>query len=154
MGRGFDETGEKGVYLGSVGKGECHLEFVSMKTRRYEDLQILAGEDARAAIEAALAHDTQDDIYRIRLVGEAEEINVRELYAELSPRFWSLILENNTIPKRELWAGAQDDTLRGLFLRELKAQYDKADTEDMRRKIALAARLGLDAMEGREVQAF
>ena len=43
-----------------------------------------------------------------------------------------------------------EDTLRGLFLRDLKAQYDGAEDEQLRRRIAQAARFGLAAMEGRE----
>ena len=38
----------------------------------------------------------------------------------------------------------------GLFLQALKAQYDAAQTEADRRKIALAARCGCAAMDGRE----
>ena len=44
----------------------------------------------------------------------------------------------------------REDTLRGLFLQALKAQYDAAQTEADRRRIALAARCGCAAMDGRE----
>ena len=36
------------------------------------------------------------------------------------------------------------------FLKDLKEQYDRAEDEETRRCIALAARSGLAAMEGRE----
>ena len=50
-------------------------------------------------------------------------------------------------------ADAADDTLRGLFLQALKAQYDAAPDDAVRRTIALAARLGTAAMDGREMDA-
>ena len=57
---------------------------------------------------------------------------------------------DQTVPKRELWAAASEDTLRGLFLRELKQRFDAAEDEEDRRKLAMAARFGLAAMEGRD----
>ena len=54
------------------------------------------------------------------------------------------------MPPVDLWAQADADTLKGGFLRTLKAHYDAASPEQ-RTVIARAARLGLDLMEGREV---
>ena len=59
-------------------------------------------------------------------------------------------MRDETRPRKDLWQDAADDTLRGLFLQALKAQYDAAQTEADRRKIALAARCGCAAMDGRE----
>ena len=70
----------------------------------------------------------------------------------LAPRFYALTIRDETRPRRSLWAGAGDDTLRGLFLQALKAQYDAAD-DTARSRIALAARLGTAAMDGREDEA-
>ena len=72
------------------------------------------------------------------------------LYAALEPRFYALSLRDKTVPPVDLWAQADADTLKGGFLRALKARYDAASPEQ-RPVIARAARLGLDLMEGREV---
>ena len=152
IGRGFDETGDKGAYLVTLDAGVCKLDFLPLGARTYERLSVnLTGaESAQAAIEAVLPAHTKDSIFRILLTCEAEAPDLRELYEALSPRFFSLSLRDETAPLRAIWDGAEDDTLRGLYLRQLRDQYAKADGET-RRMIALAARLGSAAMEGREL---
>jgi DNA repair exonuclease SbcCD nuclease subunit len=54
LGRGFDETGEKGIIIGAVGKGICELEFCPRKGRRY-GLVTGALSGAADAAEAVLA---------------------------------------------------------------------------------------------------
>ena len=62
-----------------------------------------------------------------------------------------LELRDRTRPARSLWARAGEDTLRGLFLRELKARYDAAPDEAAREQVVLAVRFGLAALEGRDL---
>ena len=150
MGRGFDELGQKGAYLGEVSDSGVRLDFLPLHGRSYEILRVEAGDDALAAVTAALPEDTQNDIYRVILTGEAEPVETAALQAALAPRFYALTIRDETRPRRALWEGAEEDTLRGLFLQALKAQYDAAQTEEDRRKIALAARCGCAAMDGRE----
>ena len=45
MGRGFDELGEKGVYLGTLDASGCKLEFCPLSGRKYEILTVPAGDD-------------------------------------------------------------------------------------------------------------
>ena len=149
-GRGFDECGEKGVYKVTLDKSGCRTEFVPLRTRKYEILSVEAGDDALTSVSAALPADTQDDCYRILLTGESDAIDLPALEAALAPRLYSLSLRDCTVPKQALWAAAGEDTLRGHFLRDLKAQYDHAGDEDLRRKIAAAAKLGTALMDGRE----
>lgn len=155
MGRGFDELGEKGVYLGEISDDNAlTLTFCPLGGRRYEILCVEAGEDALSSIEQALPDGTQDDIYRIILTGESRPIDTRALEQALEGRFFGLSIRDETRPKRDIWQDVGEDTLRGLFLRQLRAQYDRAPDDEARRQIALAAKLGLDAMENRlEVEA-
>lgn len=150
MGRGFDELGEKGAYVGEISDaGEVTLRFLPLGGRKYEILTLEPGDDALCAVEAALPAQTQADIYRIILKGEAAPVDLPALRQALEGRFFGLSLRDETRPKQELWQGAGEDTLRGLFLGKLRAQYDAAEDEETKRTIALAARLGLAAMEGR-----
>lgn len=151
MGRGFDETGGKGAYFGTLGQDGCALEFCPLPGRKYEILTVQAGADPRSSVEAALPADTQSDIYRIVLTGEADEPDVRALYEALAPRFWSLDIRDETTPRRDLWAGAGEDTLKGLFLQKLRQAMRSAPDERNAPLCELAARLGLSCMEGREV---
>ena len=150
MGRGFDELGQKGAYLGCITDESVTLEFLPLHTRKYEIVRVDAGDDALAAVTAQLPSDTHEDIYRIILTGEAAPVSLGALQAALAPRFYALTLRDETRPRRALWAQADADTLRGLFLRTLREQYDAAPDDQTRRTIALAARLGTAAMDGRE----
>lgn len=53
--------------------------------------------------------------------------------------------------RREVWDRCGEDTLRGLFLEELRRQYDAAPDDGARRRIEQAARFGAAAMDNREV---
>lgn len=152
MGRGFDELGRKGVYLGEISESGVRLAFLPLPGRKYEILQVAAGDDAKSAVEAALPADTQEDIYRVILTGEAEPVSLSALYAALAPRFYALTIRDETQPKKALWDGIEEDTLRGLFLQALKARYDAASEENEERTIVMAARLGAAAMDGREAE--
>lgn len=153
MGRGFDELGQKGAYLGRITDAGVQLDFLPLPGRKYEILRVDAGDDALAAVGAALPERTQDDIYRVILTGEAAPVDLQALQAALAPRFYAVAVRDETRPRKDLWQDAADDTLRGLFLQALKAQYDSAPDDAARRTIALAARLGTAAMDGREMDA-
>ena len=152
-GRGFDELGQKGAYLGRITDAGVQLDFLPLPGRKYEILRVDAGDDALAAVGAALPERTQDDIYRVILTGEAAPVDLQALQAALAPRFYAVAVRDETRPRKDLWQDAADDTLRGLFLQALKAQYDAAPDDAARRTIALAARLGTAAMDGREMDA-
>ena len=149
MGRGFDETGPKGVYLGQLDEAGCRLTFRPLDGRRYETLAVAAGDDPLAAIEAALPPDTARDIYRIRLTGPCPPPDLAALREALAGRFFSLDLRDETTRPRSLWEGRGQDSLRGLFLDALAA---REGVEPALRD--LAARLGLAALEGREEDAL
>ena len=126
MGRGFDELGQKGAYLGEVSDSGVRLDFLPLHGRSYEILRVEAGDDALAAVTAALPEDTQNDIYRVILTGEAEPVETAALQAALAPRFYALTIRDETRPRRALWEGAEEDTLRGLFLQALKSRWPRA----------------------------
>ena len=69
----------------------------------------------------------------------------------LSGRFFALQLRDETTVRRDLWDKCGEDTLRGLFLQELRRQYDAAPDDAVRRRIEQAARFGTAAMDDREV---
>ena len=149
MGRGFDETGEKGVLLGTLDESGVKLEFLPIPGRRYEILDVPVGDDALSAVLTALPPDTSEDIYRIRLTGESDPPDLRALYESLKARFFALTLRDCTVPRADLWAAAGEDTLRGQFLSALRAKLETAG-EAEKAIILQAARLGLDAMRGGE----
>lgn len=152
-GRGFDELGDRGFLFGEVGPGDAGLRFVPFARRRYciADVDITEG-DALSALERTLPHDTESDIYRLRLTGTpAQPPRLALLEDALEGRFFALQLRDETTVRREVWDKCGEDTLRGLFLQELRRQYDAAPDDETRRRIEQAARFGTAAMDNREV---
>lgn len=154
-GRGFDELGEKGFYQGSIGKeGRISLEFVPFAQRRYEVLEVdVTGRSPRSAVEAALPEDTARHLYRIVLNGETGEggTDVRGLQEALADRFYALEIRDRTHIAEDIWARMEEDSLRGLFLRELRQRRQGAESEAEREAVDQAARFGLAALDHRDL---
>ena len=154
-GRGFDELGEKGFYAGVLeDSGAVSLTFVPFAGRKYEILEVhVTGQDPRTAIEAALPLDTSRDLYRIILTGEtgAGGVHPSALQEALAGRFYTLEIRDRTHLAEDLWARAEEDSLRGLFLKDLKARLDAAETDEVRQQITMAARFGLAALDHRDL---
>lgn len=150
LGRGFDECGEKGVYIGTLTDKECNLEFHPLPGRRYEILTVACKEDPLQDILRLLPADCSRDIYRIYLTGECDEPDLRSIYLSLEDKFYALHLKDKTTRKVNIWADAGEDSLRGQFLATLQEKLSAAATEEEQQIILLAAELGLRAMEGRE----
>lgn len=150
-GRGFDEPGDRGVLAGYVDTEGAALRFVPLCRRRYLILEAdVTGKSPGEALEAAAPGS--EDICRIIFTGETDEagIDLPALESAYRDRFYSLELRDRTRPAQSLWKRAGEDTLRGLFLREMKRRYDAAPGEEAREQITLAVRFGLAALEGRD----
>lgn len=153
-GRGFDELGEKGFYEGTLDGGSVALRFVPFARRRYEILEVdVTGKSPRAAVEAALPEDTAKHLYRILLTGETGEggVDTAALTEVLSDRFCALDIRDHTRMAEDIWQRAEEDSLRGLFLRELRAKRAAAKTEEERELVDRAARFGLAALDHRDL---
>ncbi len=152
MGRGFDETGEKGFLRLELSEKACDGEFVPLPGRRYEILpvDVTGAESLLSAVEAALPAEAKAHVYRILLRGQwPEKPKTEALAAALAGRCFHLELRDETRILADLWEDAGEDTLRGNFLRILKKKYDAAPEEE-RAAITLAARFGLAALDYRE----
>ena len=150
-GRGFDETGVKGVILGEVNRGApVRIEFYPLSARRYEMVSVEVGSDPLAAIRAALPPDTARDIYRITLTGESEPLDIRELASTLRTQFYQLTLRDETVRHVDIWSDLEEDSLRGLFLRRLREQWEAAEDPQTRQTCELAVRFGLAALDEKE----
>ena len=152
LGRGFDETGEKGLILGQAEGQACSIRFQPLSGRRYEILpvDVTEAESLEGALRAALPADASGQIFRLILRGEWEEKPALEALEEaLKDCCWHLSLRDETRLRQDLWEKAGEDTLRGNFLRILRERYQTAE-EAEKEKIMLAARFGLAALDYRE----
>ncbi len=150
-GRGFDELGEKGFLFGEVSEEGASMQFVPFARRRYERMEVdITGGEAYEKSARAL-QGRSDDICRLVLTGSVEApIDSEALREKLRPLCWELELRDETQIERDLWSGCGDDSLRGLFLENLRRRYDAAPPEE-RATIERAARFGLAAMEDRDI---
>lgn len=154
-GRGFDELGEKGFYEGTAADdGTVEVSFVPFARHRYACLEVdVTGQDPRAAVEAALPDHTDQDLFRILLTGETGEqgVDVDALQEALRGQFYALELRNHTVMSEALWSRAGEDSLRGMFLRELLERRTQAETAEERELVDRAARFGLAALDHRDL---
>jgi len=145
MGRGFDETGAKGVYLTEVDANGVSVQFRHLDVPRYEILQLPVEQ-----VRSKIPQDARQHHYRIQLTGTGPEPDLAALRRELEGYFASLQLEDMT--QRPLpVVGAAEDTLSGLFVKNLQTALEQAENEAERNRIALALELGQKILQGREV---
>ena len=138
MGRGFDECGEKGVLYVELEKGRFETTFLPLNNPKFEVFTCPA--------EALhLPPGTEQTLCRLILTGESDPVDVSAVEQALQDRFLYLEIRDETTPRRNIWEACGEQTLRGLALSRLKAQYDLGDTA-----AELAARYVLAALEGRE----
>ena len=147
-GRGFDETGDKGVLAVTVGDdpGDLTARFVPLAGRRYEivEADVTGAESAREALEAVLPAQPCGHCCRILLTGQRSfgPPDLADLAALAQPYYYSVTLRDQTRELRDLWERAGEDSLTGLVLRRLKA--------DGGEEARLAARFALAALENGE----
>lgn len=165
-GRGFDELGPKGALIVSfdesvqlgitsldgppmapidMGTQPVAAKFVPVCRRQYR-IEIVDVSE----FSAALPQGEDPDLVRLLLTGESPDApDLAALTAQATPHFFHVELRDRTTLPAVLWARAEEDSLTGLFLREMRARLGSAD-EGERDKLLLAARFGLAALEGGE----
>ena len=151
-GRGFDETGDKGFLYGEITPEKVELEFIPFAPRRYQSVTAdITDRDPADAVRQALDPDCGQDVCRVLLTGSRREnFSLSALTSELSGLCAALELTDETYPEEDVWARCGEDSLRGLFLQNLRARYDGAD-EGEKRQLLQAARFGLAALDNRDL---
>ena len=150
-GRGFDELGDKGFLAGQVSPEGAELQFVPFARRRYRIMEVdVTDGDPAALVSAALPAGTEEDIYRVVLTGSpAAPVSPERVQSALSGRCCALQVRDKTTARQELWDKCGEDTLRGLFLQQLRSTCG-ADPQSQR-LMEQAAAFGLAAIDDREV---
>ena len=153
-GRGFDELGEKGCLWVTVDGASVEAAFLPLARRRYRlvEVDVTGADNPGDALLPALPADAGDDILRVALTGESgvEGLGVAALGRRVVTRRWSAQVLDRTAVRRDLWSRAEEDTLTGLFLRQMRLRLERAADGDERERLELAVRFGLAALEHRE----
>lgn len=146
MGRGWDETGDKGVCIVTL-EDAANVQAVSLDTVRFFDLEADVGADPVAALESLLPPQGSRDFYRIALTGNAD-VDLKSICKEF-PDFPNLFLLDKTEPPIDLWENTDSDTLEGMYFQLLHRAME--EQPENARQIQLAAEISRKLLDGREV---
>ena len=136
-GRGFDETGDKGVYAGMAGRRFSHIEFIPLNGRRYySDKTDLSGcvvtDDFRKAILEFLKNNYgehfKDNIYDITIGGALPKgvmPDISSISKLLMEDVHYVRLTDRTTTELDIAALMKDTTLRGAFVRTVASKIEK-----------------------------
>jgi len=141
MGRGWDEIGERYVYVVTL-EDSADIRQIPMGTVTFHTLEAEVGQDTLGAVEALLPGAGSEDFYRITLTGTGSP-NLEALQRQLAC-FPNLELRDRTEPPVDLWEAVEEDSLRGTFFRLLQASRDP--------RAELAAQISQKLLMEREVR--
>lgn len=143
MGHGYDETGERGVYIVTI-EDKAQAQFVPLDLPRFYNWETEVMTDPMDAVRALLPPVGNEDFYRITLTGECPPFDPADLAL---PEFPNLTLRDRTEPPTDLWGSINEDSLEGLYFRLLHEAMEDTDPEI----VELAAKISRRILDGREV---
>jgi DNA repair exonuclease SbcCD nuclease subunit len=149
MGKGFDETGIKGVCIAEI-EDSVSVRFLAVEGPRFYDYTVPALADPAEAVGVLLPPQGSRDHIRVRLTGETTAGATDGLALGFADWPNLTILDETTVPGN-VWDRAGEDTLTGLFFRILRDGAKESDP-DTAATLELAARIGRKILEGREVE--
>lgn len=142
MGRGFDETREKGVYIVTLDEN-VSCRFVELDTPRFYSL-----EAEEAELFDLLPAAGNEHFYRVTLTGTVE--SPLEAVQKRLLDFPNLELTDCREDPKDLWQIAGEDTLEGRYFSLLKEKLDAADPE-LAEELRLAAEISRKLLDGKAV---
>lgn len=138
MGRGFDETGEKGVLIVTLAES-AEARFVPLPLPRFYWLQATK-QDLAAQLPAA----PTGDHYRVDLTGEWDSPDLEALKRQFA-HIPHLQLRDHTVMPIDLWQNAGADSLEGVYFALLR------DSDALPSVREQAARISRQLLSGQEV---
>ncbi len=143
MGRGYDEPGEKGVYIVTL-EDTASLTFRPLDAVRFYDLEARSD-----ALNTVLPPVASGDYYRVTLVGACDAPDLAAIRAEYA-HLPNLTLRDRTVRPVDVWGSLGDDSFEGVYFGLLRQALDNAD-EAEKQEILLAAEISRRFLEGQEV---
>lgn len=155
-GRGFDETGHKGVHEVTIDGKNISTKKVRFSKRRYENANMYVnGASSNTELRNLICkfivenHYGNDTILRLTLKGETDPSFVisKSFLEKDAPRVFSLQIVDETTPLLDADKLRRDPTIKGEFFRLLEPKLTSDDPEE-RTVAANALRIGLAALMG------
>lgn len=152
-GRGFDETGEKGVLFGAIEKGNVAMKFIRISKRHYEIAQVdvtdLTRMQALERLRETAKQYGEDAVLRLVLTGKVQKgllFLPEELEGAEYPQ--SVEIVDQTVLAPAFGESEQTGTLAGVFYRLMRDKIARGEASED------ALRYGLLALEDRNVADF
>lgn len=158
-GQGFDELGEKGVYVGDISKDTCELQFVPVCKRMHitenVDISDLTSSNEIADkilqfIKDKYPSNFADNLYKIILVGEIEDgvkISLTEITTRVADSVYFIKLCDKTKIKLDFDAISQENTLKGVFVKKMLSKIADANEQE-KEQLLYALNIGIKAFSG------
>lgn len=145
-GRGFDETGEKSVYIADIDGHNVSIKQVCVCERKYVEESVYADE-----LNDFFSNVSSADLLRVVLKGEVRvKPNINRLIEKYENKCFYLEIKDETRISTDLWSEISEDSLKGVFIGKMKQRFDSADSESEKQKILQAIQWGIAALENRE----
>lgn len=140
-GQGFDETGEKGFYFGEIEKNDARLSFHPFCLRQFitETVDISDCSDLYSVSETVLKKLNQkygdssfEWFFKITLTGAVTfTINTDLVKTQLENRFYYIKIKDKTTDAAiDIKHLAQDNSLKGIFVRKMLSKSNEAFADD------------------------
>ena len=158
-GQGFDELGQKGVYLGTVSKNDCALTFVPTAKRLHlcENVDITGlnnssdiAERIIEVIKQKYPDNYADNLYKIILTGMIDDgvvLSLPEISARIGQSFYFAKLRDKTEIRLNFETLSQENTLKGVFVKNMLKKIESA-TDDQKELLVSALYIGIKAFSG------
>jgi DNA repair exonuclease SbcCD nuclease subunit len=157
-GRGFDECGPRGFYLLDVSKEGLQASFVPFAKRLMHELTVdvsdaLTSDDAVALTRKAAeqARVSEKDMVKVILSGETSmdaQLDEGYIAKSLEEDFYFVKVVDKTVPKVDYDSFALDISLKGEYVRSIKAAVQAGELEP--EQAADMIRLGIRLLAGEE----
>ncbi len=159
-GRGFDELGEKGFYIGDISKSSCDLKFKKICRRMNLTVEVDISKIGCFADTVSLILDRlkslygmnyQENLYKIILYGNVPEelmIDIKAIEAELSGRLFFVKILDNTEIYVDIEKLQFNHDFKGVFVKKMMERIGKETSEENLAVIKQALKLGLKAFSG------
>ena len=151
-GQGFDELDQKGIYMGTVSKGKCDLEFIPVSKRKHihQKIDITDVADITSHILKTLSENYEnyaDNLYKIELTGEIDpnfSINIKEITTRLAEKLYFVKVKDSSDYKIDLETLANEPSLKGIFVKNMLKKIEEAEDKGLYKK---ALKIGLKAFK-------
>ena len=147
---GFDELGEHGMIVGDIEKDKLDLEFINLDNRQFREIEldctnIYTIEELIEEINNLKLEN--NDLYKLILIGSRNfEISIYNIYKyEINEKI--IKIKNNTKIKLDIDKMSNENTLIGLFVKELDAKIKNCEAEEEKEILENAIEIGIEALK-------